>query len=371
MDIRTYDDAEQQAREAVAAWQLLRLFSPVAFANADFPTRVRTVHGLRPILDCMHGGRFAAFVTERGGFDRADLDAMAKALASFARFHRRTFGDDEALLPIASIVSQYLIFTKLAGIPNRARILEIGSGCGYLSFFLATDPAVVRYDKIEITQSLYALQSLVDSHCYADDFHNGAVRAPARAPVGVLPLESEGQSLFAPQSTVTITAEPRSALHPWWRIDDALSRTYDVVTSNANLAEMRHGALVYYLSAIKRCLTDDGVFLIQCLGSQGGDASRPEVIKALTSFGFRPLTMVAGSHGGKQFALDNMLLIGPRHPDYHAAAESFGAPVLMRDHPLVRAVYGLDRPPGQPVSRATLVDETLKQLQRTHPSARS
>jgi hypothetical protein len=360
MDIRTYDEAERRARESVAAWQLLRLFSPVTFDKSEFPTRAGTLYDLLPLLDAMHGGRMADFVRERGGFGEDDVDAIANALACFVEFHRRTFGGPEALLPITSMVSQYLIYTKIQGFPKRARVLEIGSGCGYLSFFLASDPAVERYDKIEITQSLYVLQALVDAHCYGGAFENRALRPPQLAQVGLLRLE--GSQLFSTRTTVTVSTEPRSVLHPWWRIDDALTRSYDVITANANLAEMRYGALVYYLTAIKRCLADEGVLVIQCLGSQGGGVSRPTVIKTLQELGFRPLVLVAGPHDGKHFALDNLLLIGPRHPDYQSAPASFDSPAFLSDHPLVRSIYGLDRPPGSSVSGSDFVKATVKRL---------
>jgi hypothetical protein len=121
---------------------------------------------------------------------------------------------------------------------------------------------------------------------------------------------------------------------------------------------------------VKRCLVSDGILLIQCLGSQSGEITRRTVLKALLDLGFRPLVIVVGPYADRYFPLGNLLLIGPGHPDYDAVPTSFGAPVFLSDHPVVRSVYGLDQPPGSKVSRDDLVNETLKHVQLKYPAAR-
>jgi hypothetical protein len=110
------------------------------------------------------------------------------------------------------------------------------------------------------------------------------------------------------------------------------ARYYDVVTSNANLNEFTRDALHDYLTIFKRVMKDDGVFVVQCTGSEG-HGTREELFDMLHGAGFSPLFCALAEEEvvrlpvvldakpflpfrHKRFALNNLILVKQEHPLY-------------------------------------------------------
>lgn len=349
MDIATYDHSEALARSNLASWQTLQVFRPLLFEMSGFPTRVRHFGEVRPLLTGMHGSnRILPMQHELGGLQDEDLGKIVAAVTRYLDWFQSQFGDDIVPLPMADILAGYLAYTKLTGIVC-GRVLEVGPGYGCLALFLCDDPTVRSYDMIEITQALYVIQSGLCSHTYGKAFRNHALAPIFEGDQGRLAAWPDG----ARPSFVRLKREFRCSLYPWWQTHLPMAQQYDVVMSNANLAEFSPEALQYYLRRWKDALSEAGYLIVQDIGSNL-HTSVDRVLKALDEHGYRALVKCVGNTDGKYFFLWNLMLVTPAHPDYSTARSVLEPMVLVADNAAVRKVYGLDRPKGRRMTAAEI-----------------
>jgi SAM-dependent methyltransferase len=361
LDVQTYRANELLAKSMVPHWRIAQTHNLDHFERAGFPVRIDSVRELGPIFDTMQENRFANYMSELGGLSDAEYDMTLAACRDAVIFQMTYLPHREPVLPISTLLSALALYKKLCGVSETFKsVLEIGPGCGYLSFFLKHHRTLTNYSQIEACESFYILQNLINIHCFAH-------RCDERA----LPHEStRGIDVFAQEGPVTeLSSKVRLKGHspcchhyPWWRIGELVSqdRRFDLVTSNANLLEFNPAALDDYLAVIQRVLSPAGALVVQCTGfpAQGTDE---QLLDKMHAKGFAPLFFVqqnkpiknpleqaalsAGTLHSVQFDVTNALFVRSGHPlfgRYHqkpsrrlhfAAAE-----------PVVGSVY-FERPP--------------------------
>lgn len=367
MDAASYRLSETLAKRGMRSLRQTGIHAPEFFESTGFLTRVESMEDLVVLLDVMHNNRFDDFVAELGGLTDADMAELLDAFAEYARFFLTQFPSSEIPIPLSGMLSQYAIALKLRGIPERRTVLEIGPGSGLLSFFLARDPGIERYDQVEATESFYLLQSLVSRHVYGTRFLDHAQLDTRSAGLGGIDFEAVRTrhrdilpNYEQPQS-LTVERRPRAEHFPWWRLEDVAARRYDVVTSNANLTEFSETALRYYAALFVTVLKPTGVLLAQCPG--GGRTSGDVALRALMDVGLRPLVIAARYIGrnpkhpaalpeGKQLTTANLVFLPPGHPAYERATDpSQKLPIIDATDPLTRSIMGLDWDKGPVRSR--------------------
>lgn len=378
MDAASYRLSETLAKRAMRSLRQTGIHAPEYFESTGFLTRVESMEDLVVLLDVMHNNRFDDFVAELGGLSDADMAELLDAFADYARFFLTQFPSSEIPIPLSGMLSQYAIALKLRGIPERKTVLEIGPGSGLLSFFLAKDPGIERYDQVEATESFYLLQSLVNRHVYGTRFIDHAQFDTRTAGLGGIDFDTmrtkhkEILVNYEPPESLTVARRPQAEHFPWWRLEDVAARRYDVVTSNANLTEFNETALRYYASLFVTVLKPTGVLLVQCPG--GGRTSGDVALRALMDVGLRPLVIVARYIGrnpkhpaalpeGKQMTTANLIFLPPGHPAYDRVSDpNQKMPIIDADDPLTRSVLGFDRETGPVRSRAEMMAAVAERL---------
>jgi hypothetical protein len=378
MDAATYRLSETLAKRAMRSLRQTGIHAPEYFQSTGFLTRSESIDDLIVLLDVMHNNRFDDFMAELGGLSDAAMDDVLDAFADYARFFMTTFPSADIPMPLSGMLSQYAIARKIRGIPDRATVLEIGPGSGLLSFFLARDPGIERYDQVEAVESFYLLQSLVNRRVYGHRFVDHAQLDAAAVGLGGIAFDTIRKHQpnvldnYEPASSLPVERKPRAEHFPWWRLDAVAERRYDVVTSNANLNEFNESALRYYAGLFATVLKPTGVFLAQCPG--GGRTSGAAVIQALMDVGLKPLSVVArhidnGTRQptalpeGKQVVTANLIFLPPGHPAFdRTATVGQTIPIIDATDPLVRSILGFDVPGGPARTREDMLAAIAERL---------
>lgn len=366
MDIATYDREEDAARARVASWQLRRTFGPGTFEHVGFPTRIGHIGELRGVLAGMHKPeRYSAFMDELDGLDKAEVVTVLKAMLRYIDWYRAVYPDQSVPVPVAEVISQYMAYNKLCGLPSRRRVLEVGAGLGFSATFVTGDDQIERYNFVEITQSLYVLQASLCARMFADRFRNHALTEGDTLPVGGLSTSlAEGLRTHRIESPRRF----RCQLYPWWRVDEALDQEYDVIASHANLLEMHETAAAYYLQTWARALSADGYLLIQDTGHSLFNRN-DALFKTMNRLGYRALVAAGGPTGVKPLFGFNLLLVHEGHRDYALAKPFEDGPVFVDEHPTVRSVFRLDKAPERRITADDLVRALGKQVAHTFGTA--
>src|SRR6185436_7857234 len=211
--------------------------------------------------------------------------------------------------------------------------LELGPGCGYLSFFLRNHHALEDYSQIESTESFYLLQSHINAHVFGSRFAEHALSRHALDDHAayVSKLNWHNPFHYEEQKIISVESKPVCNHYPWWQIAAAANRRYDIVTSNANLNEFSREALFQYLSLIRDVLADDGAIIAQCLG--GGKPTYDSIFADMKSAGFVPIGLVQIDNvPGRIFVVSNAIFVGEKHPLYqHYATRTPAFPTLDRN----------------------------------------
>ena len=79
-----------------------------------------------------------------GGLRPSEIRELVDALSASAAFHMTTFPEKTVQLPLSTFLSQLVIALKLRRLQPRGQVLEVGAGCGNLSYFIANDPEITR-----------------------------------------------------------------------------------------------------------------------------------------------------------------------------------------------------------------------------------
>ena len=263
MDIISYRRAQTYAYSNLATWRYYQAHFPVTFRQVGFPITVESSMDLCPLLDTMQEGIWDLIISEMGGLSGSDIEYLVSSLVGFRKFLAGTFEIRDGRLPLDTMIAHLCLFRKIQRF-NHHDILEIGPGCGYLSFYLANS-AISTYSQIENTESFYLLQYLVNQFCFKD-------------------------KNFERVHSTDLAINIGSCVHyPWWKISAVSNFSFDIITSNANLTEMSDAARAEYIHLIKGCLKENGVLVVQCYGYEGGISTRNNVINQLTDAGFEEL----------------------------------------------------------------------------------
>lgn len=233
MDVCAYRAAELHGRARYPTWRDVPSLD--AFSLAGFPQRVESLSELGLLLDTMQEGRADAYRREMGELSPEDKDLLAAAQRCQLDFVGAFFQNREPKPAIDTMLAMLCVYRKIrTAAPGFKRILEIGPGCGYLSFFLREHEGLDEYAQIEACESFYLLQHMVNIYCFG-----AAVRE-------------------------------RVTHYAWWEVDqlDSADRgtEFDVVTSNACLLECPPAWQDRYIKLAARVLPRGGKFVAQCLG---------------------------------------------------------------------------------------------------------
>ena len=237
------------------------------FERAGFPVRISTIRELGMIIDTMQENRFEKYMNELGGLTSEEYEIIVAACKDSVRFQLTFLPHRPPVLPVSTLLSAFALRKKMLGANHDFKsVLEIGPGCGYLSFFLRSHFPLKNYSQIEACESFYILQNLVNLHCFGARFDERAL-PQENVPAVDYFVNSREDVEFSPKVRL-VNKHTICSHYPWWRIGEILSRevNYEIITSNANLLEFNAPALDDYLSLISRSLKSEGVFLIQCTG---------------------------------------------------------------------------------------------------------
>lgn len=378
MDTASYRLAERSGARDINSVRQSMLHHPVAFAEYGFPVRVECHEDLRAYLDVMHESRFDAMMTEMDGLQDDELDELVDGLVRYCQFCLATFGTREIVLPLSGMIMQYAAAKKLKGIPERARVLEIGSGSGLISFFVSQDKAIEQYHQIECAEAFYLLQTHINRYVYGHGFLDHAhasVGAPKTAGIGLEELSAIrpdilGAGVYEKEIRIEYTARPRVEQFPWWRLERVLENQYDVVMSNANLTEFSPEAMRYYSALIAKVLKPTGVFFAQCTG--GGSNPIQTALKDLMAARIVPF-MFGGyidqpasptrAASRKSLAVQNVMMMPIANPLLATVApHNGGLPLVHTQDAMTRAVFGLDRPAGVKRTREEVTERVKDRL---------
>jgi hypothetical protein len=199
--------------------------------------------------------------------------------------------------------------------------------------FFAQHPGLQNYTSIEACESFYLLQSLLGTHVFGSGY-----REYAAIPKHSVSSSSwQGEPVFPASDyehlhALDLSKSPRhreiSSHFPWWRIPDLAScgRTFDVITSNANLNEIAPNALKEYLSLSNQLLADDGIFFFQC---PGWNHDGRDTMRFMHDAGFAPLFLGEGNI--------ELRLGSPDGTEERVIKQAFTVPngvLVKRGHPL-------------------------------------
>ena len=371
MDILDYRRAETLAKTALREWRLPLAHMPPNFIDNGFPLRLESRDQLLLILDTMQEDRFDFYVQEMGGLNPSEIHELVDALSAFAAFHLATFPGKTVQLPLSTFLSQLVIALKLRHLRPRGQILEVGPGCGYLSYFISNDSEITRYHTIEVTESFYILQSLINAQIFQAQYQNHAqidARGLGIAEMGPLEATEPNKKhywAFEETSAIHVTRTPRMAQYPWWRLGDLVENNYDVITMNANLTEFSKAALFHYVEVVKRALKQDGFLFCHCQG--GGTLDLPTIFGAFQEAGLRALAVLPGSMqetvGARKFVVSNFLFVRGDHSTLGAhTASQVKVPVFDPSCSLLRLMFGLERSGGYLVTRQEILGQVIETL---------
>jgi hypothetical protein len=332
LEISDYRLGEQLGRSTISNWRIAETHLVDHFIRVGFPVRIESRHEVGQLLDTMQEKRFERFMTELGGLTAAEADSLTDALASSVKFQIAHLPRRNPCVPFSTMISSLTLYKKIVGfMPDVQSVLEVGPGCGYLSYFLAAHGTLKDYSQVEACESFYVLQSMINSYLFRHEFCDLAVTAAADRALHI------HRDLEQPVVMVAGEIPAYRCFHyPWWTLGmlhEGINK-YDVVTSNANLNEFTRNALYEYLTIFSRAMKDDGIFLIQCTGFPA-HGSTEDLMEVLHKFGFASLfcgmadenvrsnTAVTdryrrlGFHR-KKFALNNLILVKKGHPHHGA-----------------------------------------------------
>lgn len=178
-----YRISERLAKAQMPTWRLAQTHAVDHFEKTGFPVRVSSLRELGQLLDTMQENRFDGYMQELGGLTESEYALLINACRDIVLFQLTYFSNRKPTLPLSTLLSAFTLYRKFLTVDGNFRsVIEIGPGCGYLSFFLRHHAALRNYSQIEACESFYLLQSLVDVHCFPARFEERALM-PADAPV--------------------------------------------------------------------------------------------------------------------------------------------------------------------------------------------
>jgi len=286
IEIQDYRLSERTARSVITSWWLAETHIVDHFARVGFPVRIESVHEVGQLLDTMQEKRFERFLTELGGLSPEDAEKYLWALTQAVKFQLAHLQKRQPIVPFSTMLSSLALYKKIIGFKADVEtVLEVGPGCGYLSFFLSQHGSLKRYDQVEACESFYVLQSMINAFLFGHEFRDLAI-ATVKDQAIMVRNDVELPFLLSEDSVPAA----KSVHFPWWKLRTLFAdkHRYDVVTSNANLNEFTKNALHDYLTIFRDVMKNDGIFLVQCTGFPA-HGTLDTLFDTLYEFRFAPL----------------------------------------------------------------------------------
>jgi SAM-dependent methyltransferase len=330
IEIQDYRSSERHARSIISSWWLAESHQVEVFAKIGFPVRIESVHEIGQLVDTMQENRYERFLSEIGGLSEEDARLLTVALRQCVLFQRACLPKRRPILPISTMTSALLLFRKIRGFkPTIESILEVGPGCGYLSFFLAQHAPLADYSQAEACESFYIMQSMINSYLFGHRHRDFVVQAEAED-MAMRVRSDIDRPVFVEDHALPA---PVCFHYPWWMLRALCEKRFDLVTSNANLSEFTRPALRDYLTIFSHALKDDGVLLVQCTGNPAGRGTLDDLFDTLHDLRFAAIfcgladesasgaaltalsaPYLARRFDGIRFALNNLVLVKEGHP---------------------------------------------------------
>ena len=347
------------------SWRVAQIHNVDIFERVGFPVRITSIRDVGQIVDTMQENRFRSYIDELSGLSEDEYGVVARACKDAVDFQLSYLPRRTPVVPLSTLLSAFALYTKMLGAnPSFRSVLEIGPGCGYLSFFLRRHPQLQNYSQVEACESFYILQNLVNLFCFGIEFDEHAFLPSS---VSALDYFMNPRSDTEVSPKVNVESKGTKCSHyPWWRIGEIINSraTFDIVTSNANLMEFNRAALDDYLSILHRALAPSGVFLVQCTG-HSASGTVDELFEKLYEKQFAPLLIAeenkpigfaqqqkanflegwsSESRGQVQFTTKNAIFVKNGHPlfDRHYDKQNYRFGFIAAET-LVRRTF-FDRP---------------------------
>jgi hypothetical protein len=184
LDPYTYRRNERLAREQLPTWRTAAAHSLGHFEKIGFPVRIESIAEVGQLLDTMQEGRWDAYMAELGGLTDTEHELFVAVCCDALLFQMTYLPARVPVVPLTTLLSAFVLYRKCVGFDTDFRsVLEIGPGCGYLSFFLKGHGPLRNYSQIEACESFYILQNLVNVHCFGHRFDERAHLSTGLAPV--------------------------------------------------------------------------------------------------------------------------------------------------------------------------------------------
>jgi hypothetical protein len=368
LDIASYRMGEAAAKRQITTWRFSQIHHVEHFEKTGFPVRLNSIAELGQIMDSMQDNRFEPYMEELGGLSQDELALVVDAAADAVDLQLTYLPQTKPVIPLATLMSAFIIYKNLTSYKSDlASVLEIGPGCGYLSFFLKRLSSLRDYSQIEACESFYILQNLVNIHSFGKRFLDTAF--PEFAETAVQCFASDRHHIERSFYLQQFERDPVSTHYPWWRIGEILNtgKRYDVITSNANLLEFNPWALDDYLTLIEHSLAPAGILYVQCTGYPAYNWTMDTLFDVLSK---RKLALLFytdeaasidyyattnPSRGGllskftsvnkparpRKFTRNVMILIGETHPLYgkYAGPENYRRPQIPREEVIERMLF--------------------------------
>jgi hypothetical protein len=247
LSVEEYDRNETAARIG-ASYPAIRAFSPVAFAQVNFPARVSDERELRRYADIMYELLPRQEWLETKRYSEREVEEIRRLVQQIQTVTASLFG--RSVQPLMCLFPPIPIVRAVEAIAHsrrrRLRVLEIGPGSAHLGAYLLN--LGHQYFAMENCQALYLWQNrfLVN---LVDEFSEWAMAT------------DRGKTLA------------RCVHIPWWHFatfHEALPISADIVICDAAMGEMDTFALYYILRLSEQIVSssDCGSFIFQNLGEE-------------------------------------------------------------------------------------------------------
>ncbi|MEQ8866319.1 hypothetical protein [Thalassobaculum sp.] len=367
-DPRRYDAAERLAMAQIAEWRVMRTFRPAHFEAVGFPTSINDLGEVKYMTSAMSDSRGSERVLrEMRGLRDHDLLPLYSAIDLYIKYYTTFIDPKNIQIPYNILIYYYSLYKKLKNFPNHATILDIGSGVGCLPFFIHSDNSFQTYNQIEVTQSLYITQSTVNSFVFQD---NQCEMSAIEVDMPDAPSPSDVLKQWALDDNIRLQIKKnfRCTLFPWWQIQMAFVRKYDIIMCNENICEMPDDAFLFFMKKISESLNPNGLLFVHGIGQTSGDRQKliDDRLTTLSLIGYRAIVAETSFENNGSLSRPNLILAHSQHTDYDKLPKNLFARCFDRNDPLVQGIYGLTEPDGSIQDLSSLRAMLCQQLDQTY-----
>lgn len=321
--IDTYNAAESDAICEIEGARIIEAFKPVFFDKLGYPVVIQEEKELVRYIEAMHDLRFKNVLTEffpngltEWAFQLYKKNAELSLMYSESHLMKTRCAKAsnlQSLRPLRHIMALY----DQPGV----RVLELGSGSGYLGCYLMQ--LGYTYCASDIAQAFY--------------LHQNRLWGRVRNALDLSPLKEVGFSCNADLDAL----ESGDCAHiPWWEYIKLRFQEiprFDCITCNHALAEMHPFSLQFFLSFCKQALRPEGskikTLVVQSYGSTRF-IKEASINRELDRYGFAlahtdpdgsVFVLKNDPANPKPFTIPNMKAFTPEEPVGHVTytAESY------------------------------------------------